>query len=184
MRHHKWLAALVGVIATGWLAAGCGVGPGRATRSVSSPPASPVAAARPIASYPPFAGRIYTCPATRKALASHRWHIQVTVCWYGRLHGAPVSFLGDQLGNPVWIWTNGDRSRVYRTGYPATIYQFSTNYVCLGMYNADWAMAVNLETGQLINPANGPQQARQWRATCALANQAQSVITGIPGAGK
>lgn len=183
MRHHKWPATLVGVIATG-LVAGCGVGPGRSTPTVSSPPTPRPVAARSIASYPPFAGRIYTCPPTRRTMASHRWHIQVTVCWYGSLHGAPVAFLGDQLGNPVWIWTKGDRSRVYRTGYPATIYQFSGNDVCLGSYVAAWAMAVNLETGQLINPLNGPQPARQWRATCAVANQAPSVISGVPGAGK
>ncbi len=185
MRNHKWLATLVGVIAVGWLVVGCGVSPGRATPSVSSSPASHPVVARSIGSYPPFARLIYRCPPTRRALASHRWHMQVTVCWYGSLRGAPVAFLGNRVGNPpVWIWTKGDRFRVYRTGYPATLYQFSTNYVCLGSYEADWAMAVNLDTGQLVDPANGPQQAREWRATCASASPAQSVVAGVPGAGE
>lgn len=184
MTHYHWLSTVVGVVATGCVVAGCGVGPGRAAPSVSPAQAhGPVAAWLP-ASYPPFAGRVYACPPTRRTLDSHRWHLDVAVCWYGHLHGAPVSIFGNELGNPVWVWTQGGRSRIYRTGYPPAIYQFSTNDVCLGSFEADWAMAVNLETGQLINPLDGPPRARQWRAACAPTKDAHAVVAGVPGSGR
>jgi len=179
----KWTAAVVSIVAVGWVAAGCGVRTASSPPPASLPAATSTPSARPITAYPPFAGRIGICSATRQSQAQRRWHLAVTVCWDGSLHGSPIAFFGSQLGDPVWIWTKGNRSRLYRTGYPPTIYQFSGNYVCLGSYEADWAMAVNLQTGQLINPLDGPRTARQWRTVCASTSQAHSAIVGVPGSG-
>lgn len=181
MMRRKWATAFVSMAAVGWIAAGCGAQPASFPPPTSRPTAIPTPAARSITAYPPFAGHINLCSPARESQASQRWHIAVTVCWHGSLYGSNITFLGNQVGRPIWIWQKDNQSRTYRTGYPPMIYQFSSNYVCLGSYEADWAMAVNLGTGQLINPQDGPQSAREWRTVCASTNQARSAIVGVSG---
>ncbi|MHB1953686.1 MAG: hypothetical protein ACYCOU_08020 [Sulfobacillus sp.] len=128
----------------------------------------------------PFAGTAYFVPHLSTPLPAPYQKAQILYGWVGHLHGKPFTLAMWNAGLAQGFTLFYDHKAISKTPGVTDIFCFTGNWFLW----QDGAMAeggaMNMVTGQVLNPNFSAQQGHKWKQLCPVSPQNVTYVLGLP----